>query len=545
MPSAAFFIYLHYQNMTVKQLASATEKSLPSSEVVQKLVDIEQHLIRQNKFVEALTALMQLASENLENAQVWLLIGLVYTRMANWQPAIGVLETGLHLAPQNNQIKQLMSLALFSIGKKTEACRMIDEVTKSGSANSAQWMLRAYLYAHTDSDPMKALEVAQDWGRRFADPLTRSAKPLYVKNRDLHKKLKIGYVTADFREHAIAFFMWPVLENHDNEKFDIYVYSNGPEDNITLGLKKFASHWRVIINIDDDQMFNLIREDEIDILVDLSGYTHGNRLPVFARRAAPIQVTWLGYKPTLGMKAIDYRFFNNHAEKFQQYYSEKLVKMKCPTSFLPPDYSPLCVEPPMLKNGFITFASLNNSAKITNEVLEVWSRILFLIKDARLIIYVKEDTIEAAQAHMLPRMELVNMPLDRVSVIAQQPLDRFMETGFIADAMLDTFPICGGTTVLHSIWMGMPIIAMQGNNDVDNSSANTIRGLGFGGVVAKTKYDYIYNAIGFSKNPQYIEGFRKTNREKMMRSNLMNYKERVLDMENAYRKMWESFLGQK
>lgn len=539
MPSMAFFISLHYQNMTVKQHVP-TKKSQSSPEVANRLVEIEQTLIRQNKFVEALAALMQLATENLQDAQVWLLVGLVYTRMAHWQNAIGVLKTALQLDPTNNSAKQLMSLALFSIGQKEEACKLIDAVCKSGSATGPQWMLRAYLHQHTSSDPMHSLAVARDWGKRFADPLTRAAQPLHVKDRNPRKRLKIGYVTADFREHSVAFFMQPVLAHHNPENVEVHVYSNGSSDAITEQLRALVPHWHDIQTLTDEELHRQIRAEGIDVLVDLSGYTHGHRLGVFARRAAPVQVTWLGYMHTLGMKAMDYRLADLGVVPSKQkvFYSEKVFYLKSMVSYSPPAYAPFFENPPVLRNGYPTLISLNNSAKITDEILILWAKILSAREDARLIIMVKEDNADAAQAHMQPRVEAAGMPLDRVSVLHQQPLKHFMEMGSVADLVLETSPISGGTTTLHALWMGLPIVALDAERGVDAAAAQTLRGVGLGHWVAKTEQEYIQRALSFMGDKDFLKEARGLARGQLKKSSIMDYKSRALDLEKAFRLMW-------
>lgn len=539
MPSAAFFISLHFQNMTVKQQAP-TKKPQSSPEVAKRLVEIEQTLIRQNKFVEALAGLMQLATENLQDAQVWLLVGLVYTRMAHWQNAIGVLKTALQLDPSNNSAKQLMSLALFSIGQKEEACKLIDAVCKSGSATGPQWMLRAYLHQHTSSDPMHSLAVARDWGKRFADPLTRAAKPLHVKDRDPRKRLKIGYVTADFREHSVAFFMQPVLAHHNPERVEVHVYSNGPSDQFTQKLKGLVPHWHEVQALSDESLHALIRQHQIDVLIDLSGYTHGHRLGVFARRAATVQVTWLGYMHTLGMKAMDYRLVDmgiappSHAA----YYSEQLFYLNCMVSYAPPGYAPMCEEPPMLKNGYPTLVSLNSSGKITGAMLSVWAKILHARKDARLIIMVKEDSAEAAQVHMQPRVEAAGMPLDRVSVLHQQPLNQFMEMAHISDIALDTSPVSGGTTTLHALWMGLPIVTMDAERGADASTARVLEGLGWDHWVTRSESEYVQRALSFMANLDGLRKLRTETRDRIAGSALMNYRASAEELEKAFHCMW-------
>lgn len=511
--------------------------------VEEKLHEISTGLVAKGQFVEALRQLMVLAADNVTNAQLWMLIGHVYARIANWSDALGALDTAIALDPLQWQAQRIKALALFSLGRRREACTLIDKVVKH-SNESGDWMLRAYIHAHTSSDPMIALQTARDWGKRFADPLTRNAKPLKVQDRNPRKKLKIGYVTADFREHSIAFFMLPVLQHHNPDNVEVHVYSNGPWDRITPQIRILVPHWLDIMEMSDEDVCKQIREDKIDILVDLSGFTHGHRLGVFARRAAPVQVTWLGYMLPLGMKAMDYRLVDmgiappSHAP----YYSESLFYLEAMACYAPPAYAPLCEEPPMLRNGYPTLVSLNSSAKITDEMLGIWARILHTREDARLIIMVKEENADAAQAHMQPRVEAVGMPLDRVSVLHHQPLNQFMEMGHIADIALDTSPISGGTTTLHALWMGMPVVTLDGVRGVESSTALILKGLGFGGEVTQDLESYIDATLSLMERHSHLQELRRNMREQLRSSWVMDYATRTAELEKSFRLMWLNYL---
>lgn len=517
--------------------------SAASVTLEQELHRINTTLVPQHQFLEALTQLMLLAKEHVADPQLWLLIGHVYTRMAHWTDAIAALETAIALNPQLHAANRLRALALFSMGQQQQACDLIDKVVKK-SSESGDWMLRAYLHAHTSRDPMKALQVARDWGKRFADPLTRNAKPLKVADRNPRKRLKVGYVTADFREHSVAFFMQPVLAHHNPDNMEVHVYSNGPSDHITTQMRSQVPHWHEIQGISDEAVCEKIRQDGIDVLVDLSGYTHGHRLGVFARRAAPVQVTWLGYMQTLGMKAMDYRLVDagiappSHAP----YYSESLFYLEAMACYAPPAYAPLCEEPPMLRNGYPTLISLNSSGKITDEMLRVWAKILHEREDARLIILVKEDSADAAQAHMQPRVEAAGMPLERVSVLHQQPLSQFMELGHIADIALDTSPISGGTTTLHTLWMGMPMVTLDGARGVESSTALILKGLGFGGAVTQDLQAYIDATLSLMDRYSHLLELRRSMREQLRSSWVMDYATRTAELEKSFRLMWLNYL---
>lgn len=507
-------------------------------EMLTNLFEAEQSSMADD-LVRALTKYTAALAVNPRHADTWMRVGRIYLKMENWAQAIPALQTALQLQPGLLAAEHGLAFAQYNLGHKEEAKRLIDHLCKRCN-EPGMWGMRAYIHSHADRDPMMALQVHQDWGRRFADPLTRKAKPLVVADRNPRKRLRIGYVTADFREHSVAFFMMPVLTHHNPALVEVHVYSSGRRDGITDAMQQTVPHWHEVRHLSDEALCQLIRSDQIDVLVDLSGHTAGNRLMAFARRAAPVQVTWLGYMQPLGMKAMDYRLvdYGIAPAGHEKYYSEELFRLACMASYAPPAYAPLCEDPPMLRNGYPTLISLNNSAKVTDEMLGVWASILKARPDARLIIMVKEATAEAAQANMQPRVEAAGMPLERVFVMPQLPLSQFMELGHVADVALDTSPISGGTTTLHALWMGLPIVALDAERGVDSSTARTLTGLGFGGIAAKDVDEYVEAALRLMADAEYLLQLRQNARDLLRHSVLMDYATRTAELEKAFRLMW-------
>lgn len=499
---------------------------------------------REHDLLGALAKLTAALAVNPQNAHAWARVGRLYMKLLNFAQAVPALETALALQPDLADAQFSMAYALYFQGRNQEAAELIDKISRNRH-HAHVWAMRAYIHSHVDRDPTKALKVYQDWGRRFADPLTRKAPPLVVQDRNPRKRLKVGYVTADFREHSVAFFMLPVLSHHNPDNVEIHVYSNGRRDAITERFERIVPHWLDIRSLSDDDLCKRIRADGIDVLIDLSGHTDGHRLLAFARRAAPVQVTWIGFNQPLGMKAMDYRLTEASFTPVghEKYFSETLFWLDCISSYAPPTYAPLCEQPPMLKNGYPTLISLNNSAKITNEMLGIWNRILQARGDARLIIMVKERNADAAQANMQPRIEAAGMPLDRVFVMPQQPLNQFMELGHIADIALDTSPISGGTTTLHALWMGLPVVALDAERAIDAASARTLQSLGLEEDVCQSVDDYITHAVALMDNPQHLTEFRGKSRDILSRSMLMDYASRTAEVEKAFRLMWLNYLN--
>jgi len=473
----------------------------------------------------------------------WLRIGYIYLVGLLWQQGIEALQTALALEPDSPEGLRYLAYAEFNLGRLDKAKQVIDRAARL-SNDSATWVMRAYIHSNIDKDPQRTLEVYSDWGRRVPDRLTAAAKPLVVADRDPRRKLRIGYVTADFRQHSIAFFMMPVLAHHNHANVDVHVFSSGGVDDITMSMRKLVPHWHNVNELDHNALLEYIRAQRIDVLIDLSGHTLGERLAVFAMRAAPVQVTWLGFMNTLGMKGMDYRLTDYGMDPAgrEKYYVETLFRLNCMASYAPPLHSPLRETPPMLEAGIPTLVSLNNSLKITQEMLLLWGCILEARPDARLLVMVKERTPEAAQEAMQNRIEAAGLPLDRVFVMHQQALEQFMEMGHIADVALDTSPISGGTTTLHALWMGLPIVAMDGERGTDASTARILQGMGLGDWVAANEGDYVAKALEWMGDPQKLLKRRAEAREQMRQTSLMDYRTGTVELEKAFRFMWLNYL---
>lgn len=497
------------------------------------------------QYVEALFKFSASLEHGANQALTWCKIGMMYLRMARYVQAAENLEFALTLEPDNTQATYGLAIAYFYLGRLEESCKLIDQAAFAQPDNSTIALDRAHIRSIHNPDPSLKLALYRDWGQRFADPLSIKSKP-FDNDFRADKKLRIGYVSGDMREHAVAFFMEPVFANHDANRVEVFVFSTHQQkDAVTDRLKKLVPNWFDVSRQDDDALFNLIRKKRIDVLVDLSGHTQGHRLRVFARRAAPVQVTWLGYMGgTLGMQAMDYRLtdFNMDPAGNEQFFVEKLFRLRCMASYLPPANAPLASEPPMLKTGKPTLISLNSSKKITDEMLLIWRRILELRPEAQLFIHVQENSAEDAIATMEPRLVNMQFPLDRIILSPRVSLKEFMESGNLADIALDTSPVSGGTTTLHTLWMGLPIVALKGHDAVSSSTAANLEVYDLGEWVAENAEAYIHNVLKLIDHPEILISHRATIRNKMMANELMRYDERCLELERAYQMMWINHL---
>lgn len=509
----------------------------------------EAFLVKDN-YLSAMEIYNRLISQDPRDAQAWVGVGMVMVRTLQWAQAAETFHFVIEALKADNEMALFgQSVALFHLGQTEAAAQAVERACERAPRDWRIHQWRAYVQATRNPDPVRIRALYEAWGRRFADPLTAQAQPLPVltpARRDPTRRLKIGYVSGDLRQHSIAFFMEPVLAHHDPQAVDVHVYSTGQRDTFTERIAGLVPHWFDVFDLSDAALCELIRSHEIDVLVDLSGHTVGHRLFAFARRAAPVQVTWLGFMYTLGMQAMDYRFTDGGVSPpgSQDGFTEQLFYLACMSSYIPPQGTPEIGALPMRLHGHPTLISPNNSKKVTDEMLQLWGEILAQRPQAQLILMAQEIDQDNAVQQMLPRLQRLGLPLDRVVISRQLPLDDFMTLGNLADIALDTYPISGGTTTLHALWMGLPVVALQGTEATSSSTANTLRGLGYGEWVAADRQAYLEIVLALIDQPQRIEVHRQSVRANMRNSVVMDYAARTRELEHAYRLMWINHLLQ-
>jgi predicted O-linked N-acetylglucosamine transferase (SPINDLY family) len=375
--------------------------------------------------------------------------------------------------------------------------------------------------------------------------LRRSHSPACADDRTPERRLRVGYVSPDLGGHSVAYFVTAVFPNHDRARFEVYCYSDrGREDETTERIKQGVDVWRKTSGMDDDSLFRLIRNDSIDILVDLAGHTGGNRLPLFAMRPAPVQVTWLGYPNTTGLSAMDYRIVDDITDppgEADRYHSETLVRL--PNGFLcfdPPAAAPAVTPLPMLRNGFVTFGSFNALAKITDEAIALWSRILARVPGSRILLKNKCLFDIATRNRMIARFEAHGISGERVMMTPYTlTTEEHLACYGHLDISLDTFPYNGTTTTCESLWMGVPVIGPMGNRHAARVTASILARLGLDSLVGKDADECVGIAVYLAGQVELMEALRKGLRGRMRCSWLCDGEGFALQMETEFRKMWK------
>ena len=337
------------------------------------------------------------------------------------------------------------------------------------------------------------------------------------------RSIKVGFVSADFNNHAVAIQILEVLRYLSNDSnFELYIYYNSEvEDYVTEKFKKFIKNWKRVFNISDHNLLKIIRTDKIDILIDLSGYSKGNRLEVFFNRAAPIQISWLGYLCSTGLKEIDYVFGDNNVitKKEEIQFVEKIYKLNNTWTVLSQPDIEISVSKnlPYLKNKYITFGSFNNILKINSKVIQAWSRILYNVLESKLILIDKRFKEKDFKEYFIKKF--INYGIKKEQLIFEGHHSRsdLLEKYNSIDIALDTFPYNGGTTSLESFWMCVPVLTKKGNTFLSKCGESLNITLGLDEWICHDEIDYINKAIYMSKNIdklQSVKNYLFDNRKK-------------------------------
>lgn len=359
-----------------------------------------------------------------------------------------------------------------------------------------------------------------------------------------HEKIRIGYVSPDLCRHIVAFFSYAFVHAYDHVCFEVYCYTNCQEDEVSEDFKCRVDGWRNVRGKSWQEIAACIHDDEIDILVDLAGHTAHNMLPVFAYKPAPIQISGIGYFDTTGLSQIDYFLADHYTDPVgnERFFAEKLLRL--PHSHFcymwhdaPGNPGPL----PAGRNGYITFGCLNNVAKINDQVLQVWSRILQQVPDSRLYLKAKAFNQEYGRIMMAERMEQAGIPQERVIFARFEPdyLHAYQEI----DIALDTFPYPGGGTTCDALYMGVPVVTLCGERHNARFGCSLLMNMGMKDCCADSLEDYVQKAVNLAGDMDNLREIRQTLRRRMRQSPIMDMGRYMIEVESAYHRIYQEWLN--
>ena len=499
----------------------------------------------QKRHEEALEACQAALQKRPGFLEAWANYGVALRGLHRYCEAADAFREALKIDPHRHALYNTMADVLYQSGQVEEA---LDYYRRSKALCPDDPVLDELLVFCMNYLDLPADEVYRahtDWA---AAPVLQARAAVGDFAYTGHERPRVGIVSPDFYQHSVAYFLEPALAGLAGKPVDVYAYSDVKNpDTMTLHLQSLVGHWRDCLGLDDDHVLEQIRSDEIDILVDLAGHTHYNRLPLFARRAAPVQVSWLGYPNTTGLDTMDYRITDAIADPpgiTERYHSEQLLRM--PGAFLcyrgierDCNVSPL----PALAKGYITFGSFNNLAKITPDVVSLWAEILLALPASRLLVKNKPFTDAGIRERYYRLFAERGIGRERLDFRGYLTLREHLALYGEVDIALDTFPYNGTTTTCEALWMGVPVIALAGQVHAGRVSASLLTHTGLEDWVAPTRAGYLELACRRATDLNGLAQLRAGLRERMRRSSLCDVDSFSTALAQLFTDLWKKSSG--
>ena len=366
--------------------------------------------------------------------------------------------------------------------------------------------------------------------------------PKHQNSCEPNRCLKIGFVSGDFRGHALASFIEPLLAHLSvSKQLSLHAYSNHRSDDATTKrLKNYFSAWDSIASMPDAELAEKILADQIDILIDLSGHTAKNRLVTFARKPAPIQASWMGYPGTTGMRTMDYYFSDRHilpAGAFENLFTEKIVRLPANAPFLPSTSAPQVNTLPAIGNGYFTFGSFNRLFKLSREVIALWAQLLRALPDARMVLAGMPE--EGKTERLIEWFAQEGIAPERLELYPRSNMDIYMQLHHKVDMCLDTFPYNGGTTTLHALWMGIPTLTLSGMSVASRTGAGILGQFELDSFIADEAADFVQKGLFWAANTEKLSSIRSDLRARFAQSATGHPELIAAGFETAMRIMWQ------
>lgn len=450
----------------------------------------------------------------------------------------------LELFPDNSLVKQNLASALSTMGRVDEAIGLLRQAVAAARSWDGTQSQLLFLLAQVTEDPRKLFdEHVRLVGRFFANIQPQP----YGNDADPDRKLKIAYMSADFRTHPVAYFLEPILANHDRRLFEIYCYSDTQiPDAVTLRMRGYADQWRQIAGLKTEQVVGMIRSDAIDILVDLAVHsTAASRIPVLAHKPAPVQVSYLGYAWTTGLCAVDWRITDAHIDPPGQsdlFSAERLMRLpQTQWVYQAPEVSPPINALPAVGRGFVTFGSVNKRQKITPQTVQMWAAVLRATPNSRM--HIMAGGLGDPTAQTLLRQTLAQQGVEPERLILSGPvgLAQYMQYFHEVDIILDTYPCAGGTNTCHALWMGVPVVTRIGHTSLSRVGLSVLANVGLNDLVADSAEAFVRIAAELAGDLNRLSSLRAGLRRRMQQSPLCDAAGFTRNLEAAYQQMWRQW----
>ena len=564
-------------DMAVKSYKQVLSHKENSPEVYFSLGNV---FFDQGNMIEAIQSFKKVISYMPNNAIAHNKLGTAYHSQEKLEEAIECYKRAISLIPNFVQPRNNMGCALCERGELEAAAISLKHALKlkpdyaDGHCNLGNVLKEQGKYAEAISSYRKTIELNPNYTDVHSNLLlslhystsynsksifdehiawantlkiNSENKPDFENKKDSEKRLKIGYISPDFRSHSIAYFFEPIISHHNGKICEIYCYSAVlKSDKTTMRLRRMSHHWKSVIGLSTDQIVALIKNDEIDILIDLTGHTGKNYLSVFAHKPAPIQVTYLGYPNTTGLPTMDYRLTDDYADpsgKTEKLHTEKLIRLSSTAwCYRPPKKMPEVKEYPAKAKGIVTFGSFNASYKLNDKVYELWAKILSRVKDSRLLLKSTNFADEGLKTQITEKFLKQGIERDRI-ILQGKVASHKAHMGYYhkIDIALDSFPYHGTTTTCEALYMGVPVVSLEGEDHRSRVGVSLLNQVKLQRLIAKTEEEYIEIACSLASDLEALGKLRKGLRPCMEKSPLMDETKFTHGLEKAYREMWQKW----
>lgn len=473
-------------------------------------------------------------------------LGVVFQRQARLDDSVACYRQVIELEPETLKAQSNLGHVLQRQGKLEESKLVLCEAREKFPENAdllSNWLMTL------NYDPTITPETLAAEHRRYGELFDRPASeaPPHTNRPDPNRRLRIGYVSPDFRKHACSYFIEPFVTHHDRAAFEVFLYGEVPaQDAVTARFRSLADAWRTTCGLSDAQLVELIRADEIDILVDLAGHTSRHRLQAFSHRPAPVQVTYLGFPHSTGLRSIGYRLADEVTDPPDEppRYSEQILRLSAGyCCYAPPSDAPESNSLSAAATGRITFGSFHGLAKINASVLDVWSRILREIPGSRLLML--RDTLRGPTHDRFAHEFAERGVADQVELRCELPPGSHMSLYHKIDIALDPFPWSGHTSECEALWMGVPVITLNGDRHAGRLVASILTSAGLSQWIASDMEQYVTIAHKLASDIEQLAQYRATLREQVAASALCDGRQFTQSLEAAYRRIWKDWCQER
>ena len=475
-------------------------------------------------------------------------LGTAFKELEEYQKAMSCYQEAIKIEPNNADAHYNLGIVFKELGEYQKAI-----ICNEKAINLKPDYVRAYSNMMLTSlllekvDPKDYLAKTKKF-RLSLKPIN-SDLLLKYKFDNRPEKLKIGFVSGDFQQHPVGFFLLDTLKNLKDKNLELIAYSNSQKkDSLSVKLKSHFTNWREITNQSDKKVVNQIREDGIHILFDLSGYSAKNRLPIFINKPAPIQISWAGFLASTGIPEVDYIIGDPYVtpKDNANHFAEKILCLPniwC--CFSVPEFEVKINEPPAIKNRYITFGCFNNLSKINNEVIALWSKILKAIPKSKIFLKTKQLNDPYVKEKIMNYFKKNNINSNLLILEGSSPRNVLLDTYNKVDIALDPFPYSGGTTSFESTWMSTPVLTKKGTTFVSRTTGSINHNCGMSDWIASDENEYVKKAIKFSANFEQLSKINKSLRKTALESPLFNSLLFAKQLDTALWEMWNNFILKK